>query len=126
MEVLNYLLALVFSFSGIFIGMFLGYIAKEELKPGKQYFLWMQNIVLILSVIFVLYSFHFNVVLFVITGLVITLGIINFNPNGIMGYVFLAILIFLSIGNTNLFILTSSMVFLYGLPTGSLFLIRKK
>ena len=126
MEVLNYLLALAASFSGIFVGMFLGYITKEELKPGKQYFLWMQNIVLILSVIFVLYSFHFNVVLFVITGLVITLGIINFNPNGIMGYVFLAILIFLSIGNTNLFILTSSMVFLYGLPTGSLFLIRKK
>jgi hypothetical protein len=126
MEVLNYLLALVASFSGIFVGMFLGYIAKEELKPGKQYFLWMQNIILILSGIFVLYSFHFNVVLFVITGLVITLGIINFSPDGIMGYVFLAILVFLSIGNTNLFILTSSMVFLYGLPAGSLFLIRKK
>ena len=56
MEILNYVLALVFSFLGIFAGMLLGYIAKEELRAGKKYFIWMQNILLILAVIFVLYN----------------------------------------------------------------------
>jgi hypothetical protein len=126
MEILNYLLALIGSFSGLFVGMGLGYIAKEELKYGKKYFLWMQNIVLILAAIFVLYSFHLHIILFILIGLLATLAVIYFRPCIVIGYLILAVLFCLSIGNTNLFILTSSMVFLYGLPTGSLFLIRKK
>ena len=124
MEILNYFLALIVSFSGIFVGMLLGYIAKEELKPGKKYFIWMQNIILILAAIFVLYSFHLNIILSIIIGLLITLGIIYFKPKAVIGYILLAILIFISIGNTNLFILTSSLTFLYGFPTGSLILTK--
>lgn len=125
MEILNYVLALILSFSGVFVGMFLGYIAKEELKPGKRYFIWIQNIILILAAIFVLYSFHLNIILFILIGLIITLGIIYFKPKAILGYLFLAILFFLSMRNTSLFMLTSSFIFLYGFPTGSLIFAKK-
>ena len=54
MEILNYVLAIIFSFFGIFAGMLLGYIAKEELRAGKKYFVWMQNILLILGLFFIL------------------------------------------------------------------------
>ncbi len=125
METLNYLLALIISFSGIFVGMLLGYIAKEELKPGKKYFIWIQNIILIFAAIFVLYSFHLNIILSIIIGLVMTLGILYFKPKAVIGYILLAVLIFISLGNTNLFIITSSLTFLYGFPTGSLILTKK-
>ena len=126
MEILNYVLALVFSFLGVLVGLGLGYAAKEELKPGKKYFLWMQNIILVLAGIFVLYSFNLNLILFIVLGLLLTLVLAYFEPNTIIGYGLLALLVFLSIGNDNLFILMASLVFLYGFPTGSLFLIRKK
>ncbi len=125
MEILNYLLVLIGSFSGLFVGMGLGYITKEELKYGKKYFLWMQNIVLILAAIFVLYSFHLHIILFILIGLLATLAMIYLKPGIVIGYLILAVLFYLSIGSINLFILTSSMVFLYGFPTGSLILTKK-
>ena len=126
MEILNYVLALVFSFLGVLAGLGLGYFAKEELRHGRKYFLWMQNIILVIAGIFVLYSLNLNLILFIVLGLALTLVLAYFEPNAIIGYGLLALLVFLSIGNDNLFILMTSLVFLYGFPTGSLFLIRKK
>ena len=125
MAVLNYILVLVFSFSGLFIGMLLGYIAKEELKPGKEYFIWMQNIILILAAIFVVYSFQLHIILFILAGLMITLALIYFRPKAVVGYIILAFLILSIIEKNNFFILISSLAFLYGFPAGSLILIRK-
>lgn len=125
MAVLNYLLVLIGSFSGLFIGMLLGYLAKEELKPGKKYFIWLQNIILILAAILVLYAFQLHIILFILIGLVITLALIYFKPKAIIGYIILATLILLIIEKTNFFILISSLIFLYGFPAGSLILTKK-
>ena len=125
MAILNYILALIGAFSGLFVGMLLGYITKEELKPGKKYFIWMQNIILILAAIFVLYSFQFHIILFILIGLILTLALIYFKPKAIIGYIILAVLILLIIEDTNFFLLTSSLTFLYGFPTGSLILTKK-
>ena len=125
MEILNYVLALIGAFSGLFIGMLLGYITKEELKPGKKYFIWMQNIILILAAIFVLYSFQLHIILSILIGLILTLALIYFKPKAIIGYIILAILILLIIEDINFFILTASLIFLYGFPTGSLILAKK-
>ena len=125
MAVLNYILALVFSFSGIFAGMLLGKIAKEELKPGKEYLIWMQNIILIIAAILVLYYFQIHIVLFILAGLILTVGLIYFRPKAVIGYIILAALILLIMENTNFFMVISSLAFLYGFPTGSLILIKK-
>lgn len=124
MEILNIILAALISASGLLVGLLLAKIAKEELKPGKNYFIWLRNILLILAIIFVLYSFKLQLYLFLITGIIITLLILKLNPKSFIGYPILALLFILSIKNTNLFILTSSIIFLYGLPTAALIKIK--
>ena len=120
MEIINIILAAIISLSGLLIGFLLKKIAKEEIKQGKTYFIWMQNILLILAAIFVLYSFNLNLFLFLLIGLLITLAIIYFKPKAVIGYPILAILFYLSISDINLLILISSLIFLYGFPSAAL------
>lgn len=125
MALLNYFLAFIFSILGLFAGMLLGYIAKEELNPGKKYLVLMQNVILIIAAILVLYSFQLNIFLFIFIGLIITLIFIYARPKTIIGYIILIFLVLLIFEKTNLFLLTTSLLFLYGLPSGSLILAKK-
>ncbi|MBW2982422.1 hypothetical protein KY343_06085 [Candidatus Woesearchaeota archaeon] len=126
MAILNYLLVLGLAFLGLFAGLLLGYIAKEELKPGKKYLVWLQNIILIIAAVLVLYSFQLHIILFILIGILITLVLIYLQPKAVIGYIILASLILLIMEKPNFFMLTSSLTFLYGFPAGSLILIRKK
>jgi hypothetical protein len=118
-------MVLIGAFSGLFIGLLLGCIAKEELKPGKKYFIWLQNLILIIAAVFVLYSFKLHIILFILTGIILTLALIYLQPKAVVGYVILGILIVLILEKTDFFLLTSSLAFLYGFPTGSLILVKK-
>jgi len=54
MEALNLILVLAVAlFGGFFSGYAVGWIAKEELKAGRKYFVWLKRILLI-AVIFTL------------------------------------------------------------------------
>ena len=54
MEALNLILvSAVALFGGFFSGYAVGWIAKEELKAGKKYFIWLKKILLI-AIIFML------------------------------------------------------------------------
>ena len=125
MVLLNYFLAFIFSLFGLFIGILLGYITKEELKPEKKYLIWMQNFILIIAAVLALYSFQLHIILFVSIGLIITVALIYFSPKAIIGYLILISLVILIFEKTNLFILTASLIFLYGFPSGSLILAKK-
>ena len=54
MEALNLILVLAVAlFGGFFSGYAVGWIAKEELKAGRKYFIWMKRIIM-LAIIFAL------------------------------------------------------------------------
>lgn len=128
MQLLNYFLISIISFLGILIGMLLAFTAKEELEPGKKYFMLMQKIILLLIIIFLLNFFNINLYLrIIIYILFILLMIINIKSQII--YPALGVVFFLSSKDINLLITNSILIFLYGFPAGSLFakkLIKKK
>jgi hypothetical protein len=77
MEILNIILGLVTALLGFPIGLLLALVAKEELKPGKKYFQWMQRVLLILIVIAILSIFilNFNSWFILVCSLIFLLGL---------------------------------------------------
>jgi len=120
MQLLNYSLISIISFSGLLIGMVLAFTAKEELDPGKKYFILLQKLILLLILIFLLnfldISIYFRIIIY---ALFIFLMAINIKSQAI--YPALAIVFFISSKDINLFIINSILIFFYGFPTGSLF-----
>ena len=128
MQLLNYSLISLISFSGLLIGIILAFAAKEELENGKKYFLLLQKLTLLLILIFLLnfldISIYFRIIIYI---LFIFLMTINIKSQAI--YPALAVIFFLSSKNLELFIMNSILIFFYGFPTGSLFakkLIKKR
>ncbi len=128
MQLLNYSLISLISFSGLFAGMLLAFAAKEELEPGKKYFMLLQKTILLLIVIFLLN--FFNVALYLrIISYVLLIALLSFSIKSQLIYPCLAAVFFLSSKNPELFITNSILIFFYGFPTGSLFaekIIKKK
>lgn len=126
MNLLNYSLAAIISYIGLFIGFFLAIIAKEEIKPGKKYFMILQKIILLLAFIFLLIYLNLNYIL-VLLILVFIVVYISKTENKIpLIYIILSIIFYLSSKNSNLLIIESSLIFLYGIPTGSLLTRKSK
>jgi len=128
MQLLNYSLISVISFSGLLVGMILAFTAKEELEPGKKYFMLLQKIILLLIFVFLLNFFNVNLYLRIISY-ILFIFLMAFNIKSQLIYPVLGVVFFLSSKDINLFITNSILIFFYGFPTGSLFakkLIKKK
>lgn len=127
MEISYALTSLIVSL-GVFCGVFLGYIAKEELKPGKKYLALLQNIILAVMLVLVAYfrPKPYIAVLFAFMFFVMLdhSGAIKGPKQACYYFVYavFALLFFESRG----FIPYSSLMFLYGFPTGSLLFMKKK
>ncbi len=124
MQFLIYFLTSLTIFSALFAGMALALSAKEEIRPGKKYFILLQGVVL-LSVIASFFAFYINIYLvYFIAVLLIFLLYFNYTRfKEIKPYVIypaLAIIFYLSSKKPSLFVVESSLMFLYGLPTGTL------
>ena len=120
MQLLNYSLISLISFSGLLIGMILAFTAKEELEPGKKYFLLLQKLTLLLILIFLLNFFNVNIYLRIIIY-ILFIFLMTINIKSQIIYPALAVVFFLSSKDINLFITNSILIFFYGFPTGSLF-----
>lgn len=137
MDFISYFLSVIIAYSGILFGLLLGKIAKEELKPGKRFFLLMQNILFIMFLVLFLFFFLNNKIL-IIMGILIIIIIIfksikqNFGVilkksiNPYYVYIIYGILIFLVQIKLNEFFVLLTIIFVYGLPTGSLVYYSKK
>ena len=125
MNILNYSLAALIAYTGLFIGFMLAIMAKEEIKPGKKYFIILQRITLLLIFIFLFILIFDFLLLLIITLVYILKKKINFNESPYV-YIILAVIFYLSSKNLNLFIIESSLIFLYGLPTGTLLTKKSK
>jgi len=128
---INYFIASLISFFGLILGIILVSIAPEEQKPGKKYFILLQNLFFILSVVFLLYFLEIDMGIIFLTAVLLTyyfsrIKIKDYFSKSEFLYFLLAIIFFLSSKNTSLFLTESVILFLFGMPTGSLLFDRKK
>ena len=125
MDFLNYLLVSIAAFSGLWIGAILSFISPEEMKPGKKYFMWMIKIlfmVLVLLIAIFLGGEKFLVSLVFI--LFCTAFIIYVRQKFI--YPVLGLLFYFSAKDAVLFPIAASLIFIIGLPKGSIFAFEHK
>ena len=132
MDFINYSLTNLIVFFGLIIGIILAYIAPEELKDGKKYFIFLQNFLLLLILFFLLYLYKFNLALNILISLALFFLLYFYLNNKkhqkikYIDYAFLGIIFYLSAKNTSLFLVQSALIFIYGFPAGSLLLKIKK
>lgn len=125
MNLLNYSLTAVISYLGLFVGFILAIIAKEELKQGKKYFLFLQKVILLLIFIFLLLFIKLNYILILLILVFVLIYILkNYLKKGFNElpyiYIILSTIFYISSKKLDLFVIESSLIFLYGLPTGTL------
>lgn len=120
MEILNIILAGVLALFGFPAGLVLAKLAREELEPGKNYFILMQKSLVIISVMAVLYIYDINLYLTAAIGVISTVAAIDLNLKPKIIYPFFAVLFMLSLKTQDLLIVMSSVIFLYGLPAAAL------
>ena len=129
MNILNYSLTALASYIGLFMGFILALMAKEEIKPGKKYFLFLQNAILslIFLSLFIFLGLNYIVILLLLACIIIyiTKKKKEFNHT-IYTYILFSVIFYISSKNLNLFIIESSLIFLYGLPTGTLLTTKDK
>ena len=126
MEILNYVLIAVVVSIGLILGRVLAWIAKEEIRPGKNYFLILQKILFCAAVILLMYLNKANVHYIWAGALVIFVYLYYYkkiSPEIVYGV--LGLVLYLAT-KTEHFLLAGSLIFLYGFPTGTLLKDKKK
>jgi hypothetical protein len=125
MNLLIYTLTAVIAYLGLFMGFTLAIIAKEEVKPGKKNLILVKKMILLIIFIALLMYTEVNyiIVLLVVAFAIIQLQKTEKTP---LVYTILAVIFYLASKNLNLFMIESSLIFLYGLPTGTLLTEKNK
>ena len=125
MNLLNQILILLFSLTGILFGLILALIAPEELKIGKKYFFLFKLIIFVL--IFFLVNYYMYLaknyyILIPFTILAIILFIVELTSRRkiyeLFNYLIFAVPFFFS-SEQNFQLLLAVLIFIYGLPTGT-------
>lgn len=125
---LTYLSTLIFVFLGVYVGAILAFIAPEELKPGRTYLKAFMNTVLIFMVLILLYAYGANLFVLILLGVAASLFLYfttESTPVNQIAYFLMGIAFFFATRNIDLFIVVASLIFIYGLPLGSLFVARR-
>lgn len=127
MEFINYFLTSTTVALGLFSGLFLGWIAKEELKPGKKYLILFQHLVLVSIIIFMIY-FKSNIYFTIVSSLIILYILYNtkMKKQISMKIYILLTLIFYESSLRDSFIIQSVLIFMYSLPSASLAFMNKE
>jgi len=129
MAFLNYVLVAIIAAIGLICGYFIAKIAKEELKEGRKYFIFLKRILLALILFFLLLGFEVYILLSLIVSVLFLFFILYFFKNivkkNVLIYLILALVFFFSV-KTKFFLIISSLIFIYGFPTGSLMFYQKK
>lgn len=109
------ILIYILAFAGILLGVLLAYLARDELKSGKKYFVLFYKALLFILIIYLLYLSEVNWWLFgIVLGFLFSLIFSEL-------YFFLGLAVFSSL---NVYI--AFIVFLIGLPYGTLLYTKKK
>ena len=131
MQFINYFFASLISFLGLAIGILLIEIAPEEQKPlEKNFSLLRKNFLFLIFIFLIIYYFKslfysLAIVFFALFIFFVESKNDNLLRKSMLSYPVLGILFFLSLDNSNLFTIESSLILLHGIPTASL-LYKKK
>lgn len=116
---LTYLLLMAIIFLGLYIGLCIGYVAEEELKPGRKYFEILRHL-LFLAALAVFFIKNPSIIFFIFTALLIIIFSFSRHRETLYYYA-LAVILFIS-WRFNGFTLLAPLTFLYGFPVGSIYL----
>jgi len=123
MEFLNYILVSLIVYIGLIVGIVISYMAKEELKPGKRYFILAHNIILAFIIFFILEFLNANVYLTLFFPLIFIIFLFYYSEIYKKSYVLYPILgafFYVVSKNPKMFLLMSTLTFFYGFLIGSL------
>jgi hypothetical protein len=126
-SMLMYLGALLVAFSGIYFGAVLGFMAYKEIKPGRHYLMGLENTLLIFIILMVLNAYGAPILLLALLGVALAVFLFMTTANtpvNQIAYFLLGIAFYFSTKTTELFVMTAILIFLYGLPLGSLYVAR--
>jgi len=129
MDFLNYFLISLVVYLGLLIGIILSFMAKEELKDGRKYFILLHNIILAFVLFFILEFFNVNVFLALFLPLILIVVLFYFNEiykKSYVVYVLFGIVFYFSSKNINLLLIISSLILFYGFLISSLQINFKK
>lgn len=121
MEILTYILAAIVAYLGLAAGICVGWLSQEELKPGRKYINAVQDVLLSLVVLSLVY-YTWNLIGAIIAAVIIFI-ILFFFKRRIRSWIIYSVLgalFFLSATNDTMFAVNASLMFLYGIPAGSL------
>lgn len=112
----NNILIVAIAFLGIVVGYILSKFTKEEIKLGRKYFIWLEKTILFILAVALIYNIWGDY--WVLIGGVVFGFIVAFLINL---YFFLGLALFSSFSISNDFVLLiAALVFMFGLPFGSL------
>ena len=129
MQFINYLLALIVTFLGLYVGALLGFICAEELRVGQKYFLIIKKLLLLLIfliTIFQLFISGYYIWLVMVFSLAYYLIKKNTKDSLLFSSIFLSAAFYLSSFNADIFLLISSLIFVYALPIGTMIVYANK
>ena len=115
----TYLIILIIAFLGLYLGLIIGYMAEEELKPGRKYFVAMKHL-LFLVVLALFFIKNPSTIFIIFIALLII--IFSFSKHRETLYYYALAVIFFISWQFNGFTLIAPMIFLYGFPIGSIYL----
>jgi len=125
---ISYIVTTVFAFFGVYVGALLAFIAPEEIRPGKMYFKALMNTLLVFMILILLKAYGANLFVLIFLGISFSVTLYYthlISPINQVAYFLLGIAFFFSTKTEELFILISSMIFIYGMPLGSLYVARR-
>jgi hypothetical protein len=126
------ILPIIISLLGFPVGILLYLMTKEEFKPGKKYFIFIKEslyliFVLITATSLIMNKLMLQSIIVLISAIIIFLLYHKINHPGTVFFPYLLYLTgYFLIIDSNLKLLLSSIIFLYGLPAGTLFHEKKR
>jgi hypothetical protein len=121
---LIYLLTTLVVFLGVYVGAILAFMVPEEVKPGKIYFRILAAALLIIIPLVLFYSYGVDLLLLVLLGTFAGICVYfatNINLLNQLTYFSMGVALFFSTKTSDIFALTAVLIFLYGIPVGTLY-----
>jgi phosphoglycerol transferase MdoB-like AlkP superfamily enzyme len=120
MNFINYFLTSLIVFAALISGIIIRHFTKEEMKEGEKYFILLQRLLALIIVGVFLYFMNTKIYWIIIALFVVSTLIYQFDVKLPVYYVFFGSFLFFSSKEMNFFLIISSLIFLFGFPSGSL------
>jgi hypothetical protein len=125
MDFVSCLLAAVLSFTGLIAGVVLAFLSPEEMPTGRKFFPLLQRIALVaIAAVFIslyIQAWYLRLLLYIAAILILALPLRSEVVFPILAFPFC-----FSMHAREAFLAISVLIFLYGLPSGSLYAIGKE